>query len=154
MKTQPNRPRSHRLEVASIPLLLLMLMPLLGVVTATGVAGEGIALTRSSPEDGAVVERPVRSARSWFDQTPDPGASTIEIVGPSLLELKGLHTMGENDLMATVAGPMPDGIYTLRYQAAGADGERQSGSLSFEIRRAAKASSEDPKGEPGSAASQ
>lgn len=89
-----------------------------------------------SPEDGAVLDRPVRSLRVWFDHAPDVAASELSLEGPAGadLEVTGLHTMGEEDLMARVVGRMPDGKYTATWRIGSGDGAA-TGSWSFEVRR-------------------
>ncbi len=100
-----------------------------------------IQLTRSDPADGHVLDRPVRDLRLWFSQPPVVDKSKLEIGGPAgALDVSGLHTMGDNDLMARVAGQMPDGAYTVKWQSAGADdGHLRSGQFTFTIKRPAGA---------------
>ncbi|MEM1246960.1 MAG: copper resistance CopC family protein [Acidobacteriota bacterium] len=88
------------------------------------------------PEDGATSGKPVRSLRVWFTQEPDLPLSKLELEGPNgALEVTGLHTMGEKDLMGRVVGAMPDGAYTAKWTAAGDDGHVLTGTWSFTIQR-------------------
>ena len=95
-----------------------------------------IVLAGTTPEDGAALDGPVRTVRVWFDQAPQVSKSALEIAGPgNRAKVEGLHTMGENDLMGRVSGPMPDGEWTMRWTAVGPDGEEQTGSITFTVER-------------------
>lgn len=107
----------------------------LGVALATA-AYAHLKVLKTLPEAGAVVDRPVRELRAWFNQEPDLALSKLELEGPNgALEVSALHTMGEKDLMAQVAGTMPDGAYTARWQTAGDDGHVQKGEWAFTVKR-------------------
>ncbi len=95
-----------------------------------------LKVENTSPENGAVVDKPVRSLRVWFNQEPDVSLSKIELEGPKgPLAVEGLHTMGDKDLMARVSGAMPDGEYTAKWQTAGDDGHVQKGEWTFTVKR-------------------
>ena len=98
-----------------------------------------IEASKTSPEDGATLSGPVRTLRVWFNQEPDVPLSKLELTGPTgPLNVEGLHTMGERDLMARVSGRMPDGSYTARWQTAGDDGHVLNGEWTFTIDRAGR----------------
>jgi methionine-rich copper-binding protein CopC len=106
-------------------------------VVMAGPASAQIALAGSTPEDGAALDVPVRTVRVWFDTAPRLDESTLEISGPgNRATIEGLHVMDENDLMGRVSGPMPDGEWRLTWTAAGADGEPQTGTITFTVKRA------------------
>lgn len=106
-----------------------------------GSEGEGPETkVETDPVDGAELTRPARSLRVWFERAPVVAESKLTLVGPQgELQVQGLHTMGEDDLMARVVGAMPDGTYEASYVATFADGESQSGSWTFEIKRPGQA---------------
>jgi methionine-rich copper-binding protein CopC len=107
------------------------------VVVMAGPASAQIALAGSTPADGAALDVPVRTVRVWFDRPPQLDESTLEISGPgNRATIEGLHVMDENDLMGRVSGPMPDGEWRLTWTAAGADGEPQTGTITFTVQRA------------------
>lgn len=87
-------------------------------------------LVGSYPEQGEVLERPLRSVHLWFDQDPDAEAEVTLQGRDGALEVRGLHTMGDQDLMALVEGAMPDGNYTLSWKSGTNQGE-----VEFEVRR-------------------
>lgn len=91
---------------------------------------------KTSPEEGATRNGPVRTIRVWFNQEPDVPLSKLELEGPQgPMNIEGLHTMGEKDLMARVTGRMPDGSYTARWQTAGDDGHVLTGEWTFRVDR-------------------
>ena len=95
-----------------------------------------IELRGSTPEDGAALDGPVRTVRVWFDKLPEVAKSTLTISGPgNRAEVEGLHTMGENDLMGRVTGPMPNGEWTMTWTAVAADGEERAGTVTFTVQR-------------------
>ncbi len=99
-------------------------------------ASAQIKISGSTPEDGAELDGPVRTVRVWFDQAPVVAESTLELSGPgNRARIEGIHTMGENDLMGRVTGPMPNGEWTMSWTAVGPDGETQTGSVSFSVDR-------------------
>lgn len=108
----------------------------LGVLVAVPPVSAQIKLAGSTPEDGAALNGPVRTVRVWFDEAPDVDESTLEMSGPgNRAKIEGLHTMGENDLMGRVTGPMPNGEWTMTWTAVGADGEEQTGTITFTVDR-------------------
>jgi methionine-rich copper-binding protein CopC len=116
--------------------LALSLLLLLGLA---GAAYAHFKVSKTEPADGAVVDRPVRDLRVWFSQEPDVALSQLELVGPSgALEVQGVHTMGEKDLMGSVVGAMPDGEYTVKWRAAGDDGHVLDGEWKFTVKRASR----------------
>ncbi len=95
-----------------------------------------LKVSNTNPEDGAKLSGPVRTLRVWFNQEPDVPLSKLELTGPTgPLNVEGLHTMGEKDLMARVSGRMPDGSYTAKWQTAGDDGHVLTGEWTFTIDR-------------------
>ena len=99
-------------------------------------ASAQIVLAGSTPEDGADLDGPVRTVRVWFDQSPQVSRSTLEITGPgNRAKIEGLHTMGENDLMGRVTGPMPDGEWVMSWTVVGVDGEARTGNITFTVKR-------------------
>ena len=95
-----------------------------------------IELRGSTPEDGTALDGPVRTVRVWFDEAPEVAKSTLTISGPgNRAKIEGLHTMGENDLMGRVTGPMPNGEWTMTWTAVAAVGEERTGTVTFTVQR-------------------
>jgi hypothetical protein len=124
-RNQPRR-RLRRIELAAITLCLF-----------AGTAFAHIQVTKSEPADGSTVDRAIRSIRIFFDQVPDLERSELALEGPegAEVQVQGLHTMGEQDLMATVSGRMPDGDYTIKWKTAGQDGHQREGEITFTLAR-------------------
>lgn len=112
---------------------------ILSVVALCLVAGAALAhilLEKTEPAEGEVLDRPPRSLRVWFNRPPDVEACHLTLTGPhGELELEGLHTMGENDLMVRIVGRVPDGEYTAKWKAAGDDGHVREGEWKFTVKR-------------------
>ncbi len=91
-------------------------------------------LLRSYPAEGEVLEAPLKSLHLWFSEAP-AAAAEVEVltVGEGASpRVEGLHSMGDDDLMAWVRGDMPDGQYRLVWSMDG-----QSGEVSFSVKRPA-----------------
>ena len=78
-----------------------------------------------------------QSALCEFGSINPPGVPEYsEITGPgNRAKIEGLHTMGENDLMGRVTGPMPDGEWVMSWTVVGADGEARTGNITFTVKR-------------------
>ena len=118
--------RLSRVVLLGALLVGLALLPASGQIKISG----------STPEDGAELDGPVRPVRVWFDEAPVGAESTLELSGPgNRAKIEGLHTMGENDLMGRVTGPMPNGDWEMSWTAVGSDGKTQTGSVRFTVDR-------------------
>jgi methionine-rich copper-binding protein CopC len=92
-------------------------------------------LEKSEPAANAVVAGPPPHVQVFFSEAPDLKVSKLEIKGPSdKAKLVKLHVM-DKSLMAMVEGEMPDGTYTVSWQAAGKDGHIQKGDYTFTVKR-------------------
>ena len=108
----------------------------LAFVLLAGQASAQIKLEGITPPYGAALDGPVRTVRVWFDTAPPVDGSSLAISGPgNRAKIEGLHTMGENDLMGRVTGPMPNGEWTMTWTTVGADGEEQTGTITFSVQR-------------------
>ncbi len=92
-------------------------------------------LEKSEPAANATVQTAPPHVQLFFNEAPDLAVSTLAIKGPSdTVKLVGTHVMGKS-LMANVAGAMTDGVYTVQWTIAGADGHPQKGEFSFTLKR-------------------
>jgi len=122
--------------VMQVKLFRVATLGVLFALVALQPAAAQIKIAGSTPEDGAELDGPVRTVRVWFDQAPVVAESTLTLSGPgNRAEIEGIHTMGENDLMGRVTGPMPNGDWTMSWTAVGPDGETQTGSVTFSVDR-------------------
>ena len=127
---------------ASVVLLALIFMA--AATVSSAIANElqpevegSEAAAKTTPSNGAELTAPARSLRVWLDHTPVVEKSSLSLEGPNgSLEVQGLHTMGADDLMARVVGPMPNGEYTAKWTSEDADGKTSTGTWTFTIQRA------------------
>ena len=95
-----------------------------------------MVLQKSEPTANAVLTTAPTQVLLSFNEAPDVKVSRMEIKGPSAAtKLVTLHAM-DKSLMAMVQGDVPDGAYTIAWQAAGDDGHIQKGELAFSVKRA------------------
>jgi methionine-rich copper-binding protein CopC len=109
----------------------------LGILLLAATGAWALDAQRMDPGQNATLTRPPQHLRVFFNVLPDPAKSELTLVGPEgELELEGLHTMGENDLMVRIVGRVPDGEYTAHWKAVGTDGSTSEGEWKFVVKRA------------------
>lgn len=120
----------HTLRAVFVTMVTLAL-----VSAASASLQAHMKLEKSDPAANAVVSAPLKHVQVSFNEAPDLKVSRLELKGPSpATRLVQLHAMG-NSLMAMVEGEMPDGAYTVSWQAAGQDGHIQKGEFTFTLKR-------------------
>ena len=73
-------------------------------------------LLRAEPEIGSELTRAPRTLRLYFDALPNVSQSSLRLVGPNgEHQLRGLHTMADNDLMIEIIDPVTIGGYRLEW---------------------------------------
>ena len=73
-------------------------------------------LLRAEPEIGSELTRAPRTLRLYFDALPNVSQSSLRLVGPNgEHQLRGLHTMADNDLMIEIMEPVTIGEYQLEW---------------------------------------
>ena len=92
-------------------------------------------LLRAEPEIGSELARAPRTLRLYFDELPDVSQSSLRLVGPNgEHQLRGLHTMSENDLMIEIIDPVTRGEYRVEWvTAVGAAPGVYSGTFNFSV---------------------
>jgi methionine-rich copper-binding protein CopC len=94
-------------------------------------------LIGSEPAAGAVItDRLPRTLRLYYSSLPNVEASTVTLTGPEgEYTLRGLHTMGADDLMMEIYRPgLTNGEYTVQWQTqVEGDSNSYSGAYSFEV---------------------
>lgn len=105
------------------------------VLASTTLLQAHMKLEKSEPAANAVVTKPLPHVQVFFTEAPDLKVSKLELKGPSpATKLVQLHVM-DKSLMAVVEGEMPNGAYTISWQAAGNDGHIQKGDIAFTVKR-------------------
>jgi len=91
---------------------VLLCSQLIGCVTN----GVYSPLLRAEPEIGSELNRAPRTLRLYFDSLPNVSQSSLRLVGPNgEHQLRGLHTMADNDLMIEIMEPVTIGEYQLEW---------------------------------------
>ena len=103
------------------------------------VTASTLAIENSEPAAGVILYTAPRFLQLFFDNAPDVARSSImlqQIGGDTRsIQLTGLHTMNNRDLMISVAEPLADGHYTVTWSSATAGGGTQTmGSYQFEVK--------------------
>jgi methionine-rich copper-binding protein CopC len=94
-------------------------------------------LEKTLPAADSTVTASPSSVQVWFSEAPDAKVSKVTITGPSgPVKITDVHVMDKTSLMAMVGGTMPDGRYTVAWQAAGDDGHLQKGQFVFNVKSA------------------
>jgi copper resistance protein C len=108
------------------------------VVVAFGAAlSAHMKFEKAQPASDSTVTAAPASVQVWFSEAPDAKVSKVTITGPSgPVKIADVHVMDKTSLMAMVGGPMPDGRYTVAWQAAGDDGHLQKGQFVFNVKTA------------------
>lgn len=93
-------------------------------------------LLNAEPDIGAVLNRPPRTLRLFFDALPDVSRSSLTLLGPDgEYPLRGMHTMAADDLMVEIENPsVPSGSYSVHWTTVvGDDPAEYSGSYQFTV---------------------
>ena len=91
---------------------VLLCSQLIGCVTN----GVYSPLLRAEPGIGSELTRAPRTLRLYFDSLPNVSQSSLRLVGPNgEHQLRGLHTMADNDLMIEIMDPVTIGEYRLEW---------------------------------------
>lgn len=118
--------------------IILGLLTLLPALAACSMQTAPSPLVGSEPAADSVETRPPRTLRLYFASLPDVERSEVSLEGSSgPLELRGMHTMGANDLMMEIDSQLPDGEYQVRWTTQVSDDPRQyQGEYRFTVRSA------------------
>lgn len=93
-------------------------------------------LLSSEPASDSVLNRAPRTLRLLYAALPDVSRSSVTLVGPAgEYRLRGMHTMGADDLMIEIFEPAAtDGNYTVRWSTVIADDPAlYQGSFNFTV---------------------
>ena len=109
---------------------------LLCLLTACANSADYSPLLSAEPALDAVLKRPPRTLRLFFDALPDVSQSSLVLMGPDgEYPLRGMHTMAADDLMVEILNPsIPNGDYTVQWTAVvGSDTSVHSGTFGFTV---------------------
>lgn len=88
----------------------------------------------AEPEVSSILSRAPRTLRLFFTQLPDVERSSLTLTnsGGDELNLRGMHTMGADDLMIEINEQLPNGQYTVNWSTVvEGDPNQYNGSFSF-----------------------
>jgi methionine-rich copper-binding protein CopC len=120
-----------------VPLLTVLTLIVVGLGGTMLVAHMKFA--KSTPAAESTISAPPAAIQVWLTQRPDVTVSKLALAGPSgTVNLDGFHVVDDKSIIATVAGKMSDGVYTVNWQAAGEDGHIQKSQFRFTLKRAAQ----------------
>lgn len=110
---------------------------LIFVLTGCSLSEGQSLLLASDPAVNSITNRIPRTLRLYFKTLPNVDLSDVRLFGPAgAYTLRGLHTMGENDLMVEIFKPiLVDGEYRVEWEAKFDDGRAiASGEYDFTVR--------------------
>ena len=118
--------------------LIKMLTSFLAVVfllTACTTTQSDSPFISAEPEAGSVQTRTPQTLRLYFEQLPDVPRSEVTLLGPTgNLNIRGMHTMGANDLMMEINDQVVDGEYTVYWTMhLEEDSNEYQGQYSFSV---------------------
>jgi len=94
-----------------------------------------MALSKSTPTSGEVLEESPRHVQVWFTQAPDPAVSRLTLESAAgTIELGALTILDDKSIKAAVPAMLSDGAYTVNWRSAGDDGHTQRGNFTFTVR--------------------
>ena len=117
----------------------LVIVFVVGMLTACVSDREYSPLLRSEPAADSVLTRAPRTLRLLYDALPDVSQSSLSLIGPAgEYRLRGMHTMGADDLMIEIFEPAAtDGDYIVNWTTVvGSDSGVYQGSFNFSVRTA------------------
>ncbi|WEH34493.1 copper resistance protein CopC [Streptomyces sp. AM 4-1-1] len=137
--TSPRTSPARRPRARAAALLATLACLLFGLLLAgAGPAAAHAALTGSDPKDGAVVATAPEQVTLTFSEQVAMGADSIRVLDPTG---ERADTGGPLDLQdgstvrhgVALRGGLPDGTYTVAWQAVSADSHPVSGAFTFSI---------------------
>ncbi|MEV1052654.1 copper resistance protein CopC [Streptomyces sp. NPDC049887] len=142
-----------RLGTATLLRLLLITAALLGTVL-TGTANAHAALTGSNPKDGAVLAVAPRDVTLTFSEQVALGNDSIRVLDPrsKRIDTGEVKNLGTGDVVrygVALHSGLPDGTYTVAWQAVSADSHPIAGAFTFSVGAPSRTAVELPKQEAG-----
>ncbi|QIQ03874.1 copper resistance protein CopC [Streptomyces liangshanensis] len=133
-------PRFGAAPAAPLVRLLLVATVLLGTVftVLSGTASAHAALTGSTPEDGAVVATAPKDVALTFSEQVALSDNSIRVLDPSnkrvdTQKIRNLSRGSTVTYAVDLHAGLPDGTYTVAWQAVSADSHPVSGAFTFSI---------------------
>ena len=108
---------------------------LLATVSCGSTSSSYTPLIYAEPASGAELVRVPRTLRLFYTTLPDVSKSSLTLMGPSgEHKLRGMHSMGADDLMIEILDPVTAGEYTVQWTAVvGDDPTAYQGMYTFSV---------------------
>lgn len=133
-------PSALRRPLTAAGLLTALLGAVFGLLLAVAApASAHAALTGSDPQDGAVVATAPQQVTLTFSEQVALGSDSIRVLDPSGKRAdtdaapRDLHSGSTVKYGVALRGGLPDGTYTVAWQAVSADSHPVSGAFTFSI---------------------
>ncbi|MFD3917824.1 copper resistance CopC/CopD family protein [Streptomyces sp. NPDC058595] len=125
--------------------------------TLSGTASAHAALTASDPKDGAVVDVAPKDVTLTFSEQIAMGDDSIRVLDPSskrvdVAKMRDLSGGGTVRYAVGLKPGLPDGTYTVAWQAVSADSHPVSGAFTFSVGAPSKTTATVPDQEAGGGA--
>lgn len=130
----------------------VLMVALLGALSGT--ASAHAALTGSDPKDGAVVDVAPRDVTLTFSEQIAMGDDSIRVLDPSskrvdVAKMRDLSQGGTVRYAVDLKPGLPDGTYTVAWQAVSADSHPVSGAFTFSVGAPSETTADVPDQEAG-----
>ena len=105
------------------------------LIAATSVTLAHMAVTKTAPEDGAILDKAPEAVQVWYTQEPDAAVSKVSLTGPNGDVALFVHPANDKSLMGMVKDKnLADGEYVVKWQTSGDDGHIQKGEYKFTLK--------------------
>lgn len=106
----------------------------LALLLGAGPASAHTRLVQSDPADGTSVATPPARVSLTFNETMQPGFSTVTLVGPDGAQYQSGDVTVDGSTVAVAAKPLgPAGRYEIGYRVISDDGHPVTGSVAFTL---------------------
>jgi methionine-rich copper-binding protein CopC len=111
----------------------------LGLLLLLGSTGQALAhakLVSATPAENQMAMPPPTEVRLKFSEAIEPKFTKVKLTAPNGTAIKTgpakLDPADKTTVIVPLAAPLPDGKYTVNWQAVSADGHKVKGTYSFE----------------------
>jgi hypothetical protein len=109
------------------------------VIAATFIASSAaiahMKAAKTLPAEGDTLSKAPTFVQVWFSQKPDEAVSAVTLTGPRGDVSLFVHPAEENSLMGMIQDEkLSDGVYVVKWRAAGDDGHIQKGEFRFTLK--------------------
>ena len=104
-------------------------------IAAASVTLAHMGVTKTEPEDGAILDKAPEAVQVWYTQEPDAAVSKVSMSGPNGEVALFVHPGKDKSLMGMVQDKdLADGEYVVKWQTSGDGGHIQKGEYKFTLK--------------------